>query len=228
MGLRLELRYPYTITRFVNSNEQAYDLVDNNGYKNGNLKIVEDTYEKIERNSKSADSDKFLGEEKFKLTEVDNGAYGKKRKTTHEFPNGKKYQIFENGNIKRIRKFENGKWSLIGFETPNFTWAKEQSYEILYSNDYREGLERSIESLPKEFQWKGLASNNLRYFSESLDELTDNLTKVSNNPKVATELFDLQLLTKGERKLILGEMSNYGKMLSKMGANLLKIAKIII
>ena len=222
----LELRYPYTTSRYVDSKIEAYDIVNNNSFKTGNYNVIEDTFAKIERVSK--DSERVLGEEKFKLTEVDNNSFYGKSKTTHEFPDGKKYQIFGDGNIKRIRKFENGKWSLIGFETPNFTWGNGQSYKVLYSQPNQKWLGCTIEGLDEGFHWKGLGTSDINQVANEIGNLTEKLAKVSNNPKVATELFDLQLLTKGERKLILGEMSNYGKMLSKMGANLLKIAKIII
>ncbi|MBR5555806.1 hypothetical protein IKU74_07335 [bacterium] len=221
----LELNYPYTTSRFIGNAKELYDI-DFYGLKTGNLAIIEDTYANIERISK--DSERVLGEEKFKLTEVDNNSFYGKRKTTHEFPDGKKYQIFENGNIKRIRKFENGKWSLIGFETRDFKWANETSYQRLYSepNHKRLGYERKY--LTEGFHWKGLGANDINQVADEISDLTEKLAKASDNPKAATRLFDMQLLTKGEQKLILGEISNYGKTLSKIGQNLLKIAKIII
>ena len=222
----LELNYPITTNRYVGSNIEAYDLVDKYGRDTGSCKIIEDTFAKIERVSK--DSERVLGEEKFKLTEVDNNSFYGKSKTTHEFPDGKKYQIFGDGNIKRIRKFENGKWSLIGFETPNFTWGNGQSYKVLYSQPNQKWLGCTIEGLDEGFHWKGLGTSDINQVANEIGNLTEKLAKASDNPKAATRLFDLQLLTKGEQKLILGEISNYGKTLSKIGQNLLKIAKIII
>lgn len=222
----LEIRYPYTTSRYVDSKIEAYDIVNNNSFKTGNYNVIEDTFAKIERLSK--DSERVLGEEKFKLTEVDNNSFYGKSKTTHEFPDGKKYQIFGDGNIKRIRKFENGKWSLIGFETPNFTWGNGQSYKVLYSQLNQKWLGCTIESLDEGFHWKGLGTSDINQVANEIGNLTEKLAKASDNPKAATRLFDLQLLTKGEQKLILGEISNYGKTLSKISQNLLKIAKIII
>lgn len=222
----LEIHYPYTTSRYVDSKIEAYDIVNNNSFKTGNYNVIEDTFAKIERLSK--DSERVLGEEKFKLTEVDNNSFYGKSKTTHEFPDGKKYQIFGDGNIKRIRKFENGKWSLIGFETPNFTWGNGQSYKVLYSQPNQNWLGCTIEGLDEGFHWKGLGTSDINQVANEIDNLTEKLAKASDNPKAATRLFDLQLLTKGEQKLILGEISNYGKSLNKIGQNLLKIAKIII
>ncbi|MBO5434868.1 hypothetical protein J6A31_03475 [bacterium] len=222
----LEIHYPYTTSRYVDSKIEAYDIVNNNSFKTGNYNVIEDTFAKIERLSK--DSERVLGEEKFKLTEVDNNSFYGKSKTTHEFPDGKKYQIFGDGNIKRIRKFENGKWSLIGFETPNFTWGNGQSYKVLYSQPNQKWLGCTIEGLDEGFHWKGLGTSDINQVANEIGNLTEKLAKESDNPKAATRLFDLQLLTKREQKLILGEISNYGKSLNKIGQNLLKIAKIII
>lgn len=222
----LEIHYPYTTSRYVDSKIEAYDIVNNNSFKTGNYNVIEDTFAKIERLSQ--DSERVLGEEKFKLTEVDNNSFYGKSKTTHEFPDGKKYQIFGDGNIKRIRKFENGKWSLIGFETPNFTWGNGQSYKVLYSQPNQNWLGCTIEGLDEGFHWKGLGTSDINQVADEIGNLTEKLAKASDNPKAATRLFDLQLLTKREQKLILGEISNYGKSLNKIGQNLLKIAKIII
>lgn len=222
----LEIHYPYTTSRYVDSKIEAYDIVNNNSFKTGNYNVIEDTFAKIERLSQ--DSERVLGEEKFKLTEVDNNSFYGKSKTTHEFPDGKKYQIFGDGNIKRIRKFENGKWSLIGFETPNFTWGNGQSYKVLYSQPNQKWLGCTIEGLDEGFHWKGLGTSDINQVANEIGNLTEKLAKASDNPKAATRLFDLQLLTKREQKLILGEISNYGKSLNKIGQNLLKIAKIII
>jgi len=222
----LEIHYPYTTSRYVDSKIEAYDIVNNNSFKTGNYNVIEDTFAKIER--LSIDSERVLGEEKFKLTEVDNNSFYGKSKTTHEFPDGKKYQIFGDGNIKRIRKFENGKWSLIGFETPNFTWGNGQSYKVLYSQPNQNWLGCTIEGLDEGFHWKGLGTSDINQVANEIGNLTEKLAKASDNPKAATRLFDLQLLTKREQKLILGEISNYGKSLNKIGQNLLKIAKIII
>lgn len=222
----LEIHYPYTTSRYVDSKIEAYDIVNNNSFKTGNYNVIEDTFAKIERVSK--DSERVLGEEKFKLTEVDNNSFYGKSKTTHEFPDGKKYQIFGDGNIKRIRKFENGKWSLIGFETPNFTWGNGQSYKVLYSQPNQNWLGCTIEDLDEGFHWKGLGTSDINQVANEIGNLTEKLAKASDNPQAATRLFDLQLLTKREQKLILGEISNYGKSLNKIGQNLLKIAKIII
>ena len=222
----LEIHYPYTTSRYVDSKIEAYDIVNNNSFKTGNYNVIEDTFAKIERVSK--DSERVLGEEKFKLTEVDNNSFYGKSKTTHEFPDGKKYQIFGDGNIKRIRKFENGKWSLIGFETPNFTWGNGQCYKVLYSQPNQNWLGCTIEGLDEGFHWKGLGTSDINQVANEIGNLTEKLAKASDNPKAATRLFDLQLLTKREQKLILGEISNYGKSLNKIGQNLLKIAKIII
>ena len=222
----LEIHYPYTTSRYVDSKIEAYDIVNNNSFKTGNYNVIEDTFAKIERLSK--DSERVLGEEKFKLTEVDNNSFYGKSKTTHEFPDGKKYQIFGDGNIKRIRKFENGKWSLIGFETPNFTWGNGQSYKVLYSQPNQKWLGCTIEGLDEGFHWKWLGTSDINQVANEIGNLTEKLAKESDNPKAATRLFDLQLLSKREQKLILGEISNYGKSLNKIGQNLLKIAKIII
>lgn len=222
----LEIHYPYTTSRYVDSKIEAHDIVNNNSFKTGNYDVIEDTFAKIER--LSIDSERVLGKEKFKLTKVDNNSFYGKSKTTHEFPDGKKYQIFGDGNIKRIRKFENGKWSLIGFETPNFTWGNGQSYKVLYSQPNQNWLGCTIEGLDEGFHWKGLGTSDINQVANEIGNLTEKLAKASDNPKAATRLFDLQLLTKREQKLILGEISNYGKSLNKIGQNLLKIAKIII
>ena len=224
MGLPLvKTLYPKTDFRLLPStNSLNSDWVDANETKTGEVKINEQIRQAIRYNSPNDTTGVEIGNpERYCITEINNNKCvmsdcANKQKITYEFPNGEKYSILRDkkNHITRIRKFSEGKWKLISYETPQFSFSAEEFYSTIekQSRNFLQGVKQKHE-FPIGFSLKSLMPNDLQLLLKDID------TKGN--------IFDLRYLSKGEKELIQTSATSFGEKISKLAEYLFKFAKNI-
>jgi len=142
-----------------------------------------------------------------------------KSKSTYCFPNGEKYSVLKDeiNGITRVRKFSDGKWKLIAYQTPDFSFASEYGYRFLE----KEG-ERLVENVKTSTRNIGFDFQSTDYSSESLSSLLKKIKSIGEK-----DFFNLKYLSKGERKLVETSAATFGEQITNLAQSLFRFAKIV-